>query len=86
MADLVVARCDGLDLLVDGMVTDIKRCQSVFRLADLQCTGAKTASCLSAVQVQALNKSLAGPRNSRGEALYADWPFDAGMGAAGWRT
>ena len=86
VADSVVARCDGLDLLVDGMVGDIKRCQSVFRLADLQCTGAKTASCLSAVQVQALNQSLAGPRNSRGEALYADWPFDAGMGAAGWRT
>ena len=86
VAHSVVARCDGLDLLVDGMVGDIKRCQSVFRLADLQCTGAKTASCLSAVQVQALNQSLAGPRNSRGEALYADWSFDAGMGAAGWRS
>ena len=86
VADQVVARCDGLDLLVDGMVSDIKRCQRVFRLAELQCTGAKTARCLSAAQVQALNKSLAGPRNSRGEPLYADWPFDAGMGAAGWRT
>jgi pimeloyl-ACP methyl ester carboxylesterase len=86
VADRVLARCDGLDLLVDSMVTDIQRCQSVFRLAELQCSGAKTASCLSAAQVQALTQSLAGPRNSRGEALYADWPFDAGMGAAGWRT
>ena len=86
VADQVVARCDGLDLLVDSMVTDIQRCQRVFRLADLQCSGAKTANCLSAAQVQALDQSLAGPRNSRAEALYADWPFDAGMGAAGWRT
>jgi feruloyl esterase len=86
VADRVVARCDGLDLLVDGMVSDIQRCQSAFRLAELQCTGAKTASCLTAAQVQALDKSFAGPRNSRGEALYADWPFDAGIGAAGWRT
>ena len=86
VADQVLARCDGLDLLVDGMVGDLKRCQGVFKLAELQCSGAKTERCLSAVQVQALAKSFAGPRNSRGEALYSDWSFDGGIGAAGWRT
>ncbi len=86
VADKVVARCDPLDLLVDGMVGDLKRCQAVFRLADLQCTGAKTDSCLNPQQVKALERSFAGPRNSRGEPLYSDWSFDSGIGAPGWRT
>ena len=86
VADQVVARCDALDLLVDGIVGDLKRCQGAFKLAALQCTDAKTERCLSAAQVQALAKSFAGPRNSRAEALYSDWSFDAGIGAAGWRT
>ena len=86
VADQVVARCDPLDLLVDGIVGDLKRCQSVFKLSDLQCSGAKTDTCLSATQVQALGRSFAGPRNSRGEALYTDWSFDGGIGADGWRS
>ena len=86
VADRVVARCDGLDLLVDGIVGDLRRCQSAFKLAELQCTGAKHDTCLSEAQVKALARSFAGPRNSRGEALYSDWSFDAGIGAAGWRT
>ena len=86
VADKVVARCDGLDLLVDGIVSDIKRCQSVFKVAELQCIGAKADTCLSANQVRALERSFAGPRNSQGAALYADWSFDGGIGAAGWRT
>lgn len=86
VAERVVARCDALDLVVDGLVGDLRRCQSAFRLAELQCTGAKTPACLSAAQVQALQRSFAGPHNGRGEPLYSDWPFDGGIGAAGWRT
>ena len=86
VADRVVARCDALDQLVDGMVGDLKRCQAVFKPAELQCSGAKTDSCLSALQVRALARSFAGPRNSQGTALYADWSFDGGIGASGWRT
>ena len=86
VADRVVARCDGLDLLVDGIVGDLRRCQRAFKLAELQCTGAKSEACLSATQVAALQRSFDGPRNSRGEPLYADWSFDGGIGSAGWRT
>jgi feruloyl esterase len=57
----------------------------VFKLADLQCSGAKTAQCLSAPQVTALNRAFDGPRNRKGEQLYSDWSFDAGMGASNWR-
>ena len=86
VADKVLARCDALDLLVDGIVGDPARCQKVFRLADLQCPAGKADGCLSAPQVAALQRSLDGPRNGRGQALYSDWPFDAGIAASGWRT
>jgi feruloyl esterase len=86
VADRVVARCDGLDMLVDGMVGDLQRCQKVFKPAELQCVAGKSGPCLSAAQVAALEKSFAGPRNSKGEALYSDWSFDGGIGAGGWRT
>jgi hypothetical protein len=86
VADRVLARCDGLDMLVDGVVSDLRRCQSAVKLGELQCIGAKAADCLSGPQIKALGLSFTGPHNSRGEPLYTDWPFDAGIGAAAWRT
>ena len=74
-----------LDGVADGLVNELKACQAAFKLADLQCTGAKTPQCLSANQVTALNRAFAGPRNGKGEMLYSDWSFDAGMGAGNWR-
>jgi pimeloyl-ACP methyl ester carboxylesterase len=81
----VLAACDGLDGVKDGIVADIRACQKAFRLADLTCEGAKTDACLSEVQVKALTRAFAGPRNSQGEQLYSDWPFDAGMSGSNWR-
>jgi feruloyl esterase len=81
----VLAKCDALDGLADGIVSDLAACQPRVNLAELTCAGAKTAQCLSGPQVTALQRSLAGPRNSRGEALYSDWSWDAGMGAGNWR-
>jgi feruloyl esterase len=85
VAAKVLEKCDALDGATDGLVSDLARCQSVFKLADLQCSGAKTAQCLSAPQVTALNRAFDGPRNRKGEQLYSDWSFDAGMGASNWR-
>ncbi len=81
----VLAACDKLDGVEDGMVGDIKACQKVFHLADLQCAGDKTDQCLSKAQVDALTRAFGGPHNSRGEQLYSDWPFDGGMSSANWR-
>ena len=81
----VLERCDALDGLADGIVGDLQACQSRFKLADLQCAGDKTDACLSAQQVTALNRAFGGPRNSKGEQLYSEWSFDAGMGAPNWR-
>jgi pimeloyl-ACP methyl ester carboxylesterase len=43
----VLEVCDKLDGVEDGMVSDIRACQKVFRLSDLQCQDEKTDQCLS---------------------------------------
>ncbi len=85
VAAKVLDKCDALDGAADGIVGDLARCQGTFKLAELQCSGDKTEQCLSGNQVKALQRAFAGPRNSKGEALYSDWSFDAGIGAGNWR-
>ncbi|MBK8070721.1 MAG: tannase/feruloyl esterase family alpha/beta hydrolase [Ramlibacter sp.] len=82
VADKVLEKCDALDGLADGMVDNMPACQKAFDIKALQCTGGKTAQCLSAPQVTALVKVFAGPVNRKGEKLYSDWPWDAGVGAS----
>lgn len=82
VARKVLEKCDALDGLADGMVNNLPACQAAFDIRALQCSGAKDASCLSAPQVDALQKVFNGPVNSKGERLYSDWPWDAGVGAS----
>ena len=73
----VLARCDALDRLTDGTIDNPEACR--YSPAALQCTGGKTEACLSAAQVGALTRVLAGPRTSSGQALYEPYPIDAGV-------
>ncbi|MDB5900527.1 MAG: feruloyl esterase [Ramlibacter sp.] len=84
VATSVNASCDAADGAADGMVNKFKSC--TYDPAVLQCSGAKTASCLSAPQVSALKDFYAGPSNSAGKALYARQPADPGIAAGGWRA
>ena len=74
----ILAACDTNDGLADGIVDDLPAC--AFDPAALRCPGAKDASCLGDGQIAALAKIFGGARDSRGEALYSDFPFDAGVG------
>jgi feruloyl esterase len=85
IARKIVAECGALDGANDGMTRDIRACQKRFHLADLQCAAEKKDDCLSAAQVKALTRDFAGPVNSKGEALYSSWMFDAGLSGANWR-
>jgi hypothetical protein len=58
-----IAACDAIDGLVDGLVDDPRKCD--FKPSALLCTGADNANCLTAPQVEALNKIYAGPTNPR---------------------
>ena len=65
----VVAACDALDGIVDGIVADPRRCH--FDPKVLQCAGIESESCLTAPQVEALKKIMGGPRNPRtGERVF----------------
>lgn len=85
VAQHVVDTCDALDGAEDGMVGDLRQCQNVFDLSELECTGDKDNTCLTADQVTALDRSMGSPINSAGEQLYSDWSYDSGMGSGDWR-
>ena len=79
----VLAACDTLDGLADGIVDNQPACTAAAvapKLAAVQCTGAKTDACLSADQIATLQKAYLGTFNSQGTQLYSDWQWDAGIG------
>jgi hypothetical protein len=88
VAEAVTKACDAADGAVDGMVQNLSQCTTarVRPLLDAStCTGAKGPTCLSREQVEALVRSLGGPHDAKGHALYADWPWDVGIADTGWR-
>lgn len=60
----VLARCDALDGLKDGQITDPRRC--AFDPSVIQCKGAESKDCLSAAQVATVRKFYTGPHDAQG--------------------
>ena len=87
VAQKIVAKCDALDGLADGIVHDRLACQAAFSIASdvPTCTGTPDGSCLSAAQKTALQNIFAGARNGAGQSLYASWPLDPGVAGQNWR-
>ena len=74
----LLAACDHLDGLVDGVIDNPSACESKFDPATfdfpntgqpLQCVGAKTAACLTPAQIDAIKKIKEGPRDSLEHAI-----------------
>ncbi len=83
IADAIMQSCDEKDGLKDGMIFNPQACH--FDPDVLKCKGAKTDACLTADQTGALQKAFSGPKDSRGNQIYAAWPYDTGyiLGAPG---
>ncbi len=97
----ILAACDHLDGLVDGVIDNMPACTfdpatfvfpssgvygSIAPGMPLQCTGAKTSTCLMPAQVTATKKIDQGPRTSSGERItspdgttLSGYPFDGGF-------
>jgi feruloyl esterase len=86
IASRITQACDALDGVKDGLTSNLAACQKTLDLKSLVCTPGQTDACLSEAKVDALKMSFAGPRNSKGEALYSDWPLDGGIGTGNWRA
>ncbi|MBP6902445.1 MAG: tannase/feruloyl esterase family alpha/beta hydrolase [Burkholderiaceae bacterium] len=87
VAQAVLARCDAQDLLVDGLVADVARCQRSLRWTELVCgsPGASAATCLDRGRAAALKGVLDGAQDGQGRPLYAHWPLDPGIATPAWR-
>ena len=57
----------------DGLIEDPGQCQ--FQPSSLACRGADSPDCLTAVEIQTLEKWYAGPRNSQGQQIYPGVPL-----------
>jgi feruloyl esterase len=79
VTDGLLAACDTLDGNKDGLVFAPQSCR--FDPAVLACKGAKTDACLSAPQVDAVKKIIAGPKASDGRQVYPGYLFDTGLTA-----
>jgi feruloyl esterase len=79
----VLRKCDALDGATDGLIENYPAC--TYSVAELQCIGAKDATCLSPNQVTAFDRVMAGPRNSAGVLLYPATPWESIIGESEWR-
>jgi feruloyl esterase len=76
----VLARCDALDGVSDGLIQDTRTCQRRFSLKrDVPtCSGARDGTCLSLAQKLAIAPIFKGATTSNGERFYAGFPYDSG--------
>ena len=74
----LLAACDHLDGVVDGVIDNSAACQATFDPdifvlpstgQPLQCAGPKTATCLTPAQINAVKKINEGPKNSQGQPI-----------------
>lgn len=83
VAQSVVADCDALDGLKDGFINNMAACR--FNPKTLACKSKGQSGCLSKAKLAAIEAIFRGPHDSHGKALYASWPYGAGIDTMGWR-
>lgn len=88
VGNAITKKCDGLDGLIDDMVIDTRKCQSVFNIENdvPTCSGSPDGTCLTKAQKNVLAAVHAGAKNTTGQPLYTNFPWDPGIASSGWRN
>ncbi len=85
IAGAVLAACDELDGLRDGILNDPRQCH--FDPATVECkAGEDTDKCLTPPQATALKKIYAGPHDAHGREVFPGFLPGAEEGQGGWAT
>ena len=87
--DSALSACDSDDGAVDGIIGAVGQCttekvEPELRKRQCKAGGADGVPCLDGVQIDALVRSMEGPKTSEGQSLYAAFPWDSGLGTFGW--
>ena len=77
----VLAKCDDLDGLKDGIMADPRQCK--FDIKTIQCKGGAKADCLTAPQVAAVEAIIKGPMVN-GKPFHVGFPYGGEFNDAGW--
>jgi hypothetical protein len=85
IAAAVLAACDELDGVRDGILNDPRQCH--FDAATIECkAGEDTEKCLTAPQDAALKKIYSGPHDAHGHEVFPGYLPGAEEGNGGWGT
>lgn len=80
----VLDKCDALDGLKDGIMTDPRAC--TFDVKTIQCKAGQKTACLSPQQVGAVEAIVKPPAGANGKAFYLAYPYGGEVNDAGWGT
>jgi feruloyl esterase len=84
VADAVVAKCDAVDGVKDGVIDDPRRCSFNASTDIPQCTGDAPASgCLTAAQIHTV-QAIYSPVQKAGTTFFPGWPIGAEAGWTPW--
>lgn len=78
----LLARCDGQDGVVDGMISDPMACD--FKPSQIACKPGQTSDCLPPAKAAAIERVFSGPKNAAGYAIYPGYLYDAGIAENSW--
>jgi feruloyl esterase len=78
----VLAKCDGLDGVVDGLIQDPRNCH--FQPKSLMCKGSSKTNCLNKQQVKTLQAIFSGAVTNGNKAVYPGFTASDPGGPDGW--